>query len=62
MKVGDLVRVIQECQWQVGDEAKLNDLLTITEINSTATICTAFNTRTGQLNHFLTKYLELICK
>ena len=62
MKVGDLVRVIEECQWQVGDEAKLNDLLTIIKINDRGTLCTAFNIRTGGLNHFLTRYLELTCK
>ena len=44
------------------DEAKLNDLLTIIDINDRGTLCTAFNIRTGGLNHFLTRYLELTCK
>tara|TARA_R110000772_G_C13168022_1_gene426726 strand:+ start:637 stop:819 length:183 start_codon:yes stop_codon:yes gene_type:complete len=60
MKIGDLVRVIEECQWQVGDEAKLNDLLTIVDINESSTLCTAFNARTGRQNHFLTRFLEAV--
>jgi len=52
--------VIEECQWQVGDEAKLNDLLTIIDINESSTLCTAFNARTGRQNHFLTRFLEAV--